>query len=90
MGVTSELDLLIGESKSKTEVARNKIDKGLIEYSQAGANAEDGDAKKSKKKERQERYLTVQGLLGHPYFMSINEADIAVIIDEFERFTQSY
>lgn len=43
-----------------------------------------------KKKEKQERYLTVQGLLNHPYFISINEADIAVIIDEFERFTQSY
>lgn len=33
MGVTNELDLLIGESKSKTEVARNKMEKGLIEYS---------------------------------------------------------
>jgi hypothetical protein len=28
----------------------------------------------------------VQGLLNHPYFMQINEADIAVIIDEFEKF----
>jgi hypothetical protein len=48
------------------------------------------EAEEKKKKERQERYLTVSGLLGHPYFMSINEADIAIIIDEFERFTQSY
>lgn len=31
----------------------------------------------------------MQGLLNHPYFIAINEADIAVIIDEFERFTQA-
>ena len=43
-----------------------------------------------KKKEKVDRYLTIQGLLNHPYFMSINDAEIAVIIDDFERFSQNY
>lgn len=37
------------------------------------------------KRQKQERYLTVQALLNHPYFIAINEADVAVIIDEFEK-----
>jgi len=41
------------------------------------------------KKQKQEKYLTVQGLLNHPYFMSINEADVAIIIDEFEKLMQA-
>jgi len=58
MGVQNELDLLIGESKDKTALAKGKMDRGLIEYSQqAAANVDEGV--KSKKKERQERYLTV-------------------------------
>jgi hypothetical protein len=40
------------------------------------------------RKERQERYLTIQGLLNHPYFIAINEADISIIIDEFEKLMQ--
>ena len=96
MGVTNELDLLMGEGQNMQDLARSKVERGLIEYtsSQKGAAAKIdkkvSEAEEKKKKERQERYLTVSGLLGHPYFMSINEADIAIIIDEFERFTQSY
>ena len=90
MGVTSEIDLLIGETQEKYGTAKGKFDKGLIEYShQIQSNLKASEEGQTKKKERQERYLTVQGLLNHPYFMAINEADIAVIIDEFERFTQS-
>ena len=101
MGVSSILDLLMGESKEAQEIAKNKLEGGLIEYSHQNNNANTAtdkassalkklDKESSKKKEKVDRYLTVQGLLNHPYFMSINEADIAVIIDEFERFTQSY
>lgn len=110
MGVTQEIDLLMGEPADKQASAKDKFDRGLIEFSSqlGGGNtaspqkhksilekldrdldAQSGNAQ-GKKKEKQERYLTVQGLLNHPYFIQINEADIAVIIDEFEKFTQSY
>lgn len=77
MGVRNELDLLMGETVDKQTLAQTKKDKGLIEYTQGVV----GEVKKQK----QERYLTVQGLLNHPYFIAINEADVAVIIDEFEK-----
>lgn len=75
--------------------ARSKMERGMIEYTSSNTVLQKIDKKVKEseekgKKEKQERYLTIQGLLGHPYFMSINEADIAVIIDEFERFTQNY
>jgi hypothetical protein len=41
------------------------------------------------KKAKEARYLTVQGLLDHPYFICINEADISIVIDEFEKLQQS-
>ena len=78
------------------DLARSKMERGLIEYTSSNTAALQKIDKKVKdseekgKKEKQERYLTIQGLLGHPYFMAINEADIAVIIDEFERFSQNY
>ena len=96
MGVTHELDLLMGEGQDMQDLARSKMERGLIEYTSGNTAALQKIDKKVKdseekgKKEKQERYLTIQGLLGHPYFMSINEADIAVIIDEFERFSQNY
>ena len=79
MGVAHELDLLLGEPRAKQELAQSKTDRGQIEYAQSLGEV---------KKQKQERFLTVQGLLSHPYFVSINEADIAVIIDEFERLVQ--
>ena len=60
-------------------MARTKKEKGMIEYTQDVGEV---------KKEKQEKYLTVQGLLNHPYFIQINEADIAVVIDEFEKLLQ--
>ena len=53
-------------------MAKTKKERGLIDYTM-----ELGEVKK----EKQERYLTIQGLLNHPYFMNINEANIAVVID---------
>lgn len=90
MGVKNELDLLISEPIDKQASAKGKFERGLIEFSHQNASAGAIASESGKKKEKQERYLTVQGLLNHPYFMQINEADIAVIIDEFEKFTQSY
>lgn len=55
----------------------NQYDKGLIGFTQ--------DLSGSIKKAKETRYLTVQGLLNHPYFISINEADISIVIDEFEK-----
>ena len=40
------------------------------------------------KKEKEIRYLTVDSLLIHPYFIGINEADISIVIDEFEKLLQ--
>lgn len=76
MGVQNELDLLMGETLEKQDMAKTKKDKGLIDYTQDLGEV---------KKEKQEKYLTIQGLLYHPYFIQINEADIAVVIDEFEK-----
>ncbi len=76
MGVTNELDLLLSEPKDRQDMAKTKKNKGLIDYTQSLGEV---------KKQKQEKYLTIQGLLSHPYFISINEADIAIIIEEFER-----
>lgn len=43
MGVKNELDLLLGETKENFEKAKNKTDKGLIQYSQ-----DQGEVKKDK------------------------------------------
>ena len=37
------------------------------------------------KKEKEQKFLTVKGLLDHPFFIKINEADISIVIDEFEK-----
>jgi len=42
-----------------------------------------GDAIRTKSK-KSTSYLTVQSLLDHPYFLSINTADISSVIDEYE------
>lgn len=76
MGVHNELDLLMGETLDRQSLAKTKKDKGMIEYTQSLGEV---------KKQKQEKYLTIQSLLNHPYFIAINEADIAIIIDEFEK-----
>ena len=50
-------------------------DNQLINYSE--------DQKVTKQK-RKEKYLTVQALLDHPYFLTINTADISSVIDQYE------
>lgn len=52
--------------------AKRMFDSQLISYSE--------DQKVTKQK-RKEKYLTVQALLDHPYFISINTADISSVID---------
>ena len=75
MGVAKEVDLII-DNMQRAE-ANLKYKKELIGYTN-----KEGPAVK---KEKETKYLTVQGLLDHPYFISINEADISIVIDEFER-----
>ena len=78
MGVANEVDLLLSEIKneSKIEVAQKKYSKELMKFSQDTGTI---------KKEKETKFLTIQGLLDHPYFIQINEADISVVIDEFEK-----
>ena len=78
MGVTNEVDLLLGEinNESKMEAAQQKYGKELMKFSQDTGTI---------KKEKETKFLTIQGLLDHPYFIQINEADISVVIDEFEK-----
>ena len=90
MGVTNVLDLLAGDAKDRQDFAQSKLQGGFIDYSHqlAGsgdhkAAAEGGDGKKKKV----DRYLTIQGLLNHPYFTNINTVDVSVIIDDFESFS---
>ena len=44
--------------------------------------------KEGGKKEKEQKFLTIKGLLDHPYFISVNEADISIVIDEFEKLQQ--
>ena len=79
MGVTNEIDLLLGEQQTAQEEAAQKYNRDLIRFSQDVGTV---------KKEKEQRFLTIQGLLDHPYFMQINEADISIVIDEFEKLQQ--
>ena len=54
---------------------------GQLEFTKEG---------RSVRKEKQEKYLTIEGLLGHPYFTEIANLDIPAIIDEYEKLTQGY
>lgn len=39
------------------------------------------------KKEKQEKYLTINALINHPYFGNTSkEVDVTMIIEEFEKF----
>ena len=77
MGVTNEIDLILGEQQKAQ--AADKFDKELVKFSQ-----EIGVVKK----EKEQKFLTVKGLLDHPFFIKINEADISIVIDEFEKLQQ--
>ena len=56
-------------------MAKSKFDRSLLNYSQAVGVT---------KKEKDEKYLTIQSLLDHPYFLRINTADISSLIDQYE------
>lgn len=78
-GVTNEVDLVLqriaglkDRSQGEFQVAKGQYGRQMINYSE--------DLKAMKQKKR-ERYLTVQSLLDHPYFLSINNADISTVID---------
>jgi hypothetical protein len=75
MGITNVVDLVLGEM-NKGE-AQLKLDKNLLKFSQD---------KEEVKKAKETKFLTIKGLLEHPYFIEINEADISIVIDEFESF----
>ena len=60
-------------------MAALKYDKELIKFSQDIGVV---------KKEKEQKFLTIYGLLDHPYFIGINEADISTVIDEFEKLQQ--
>lgn len=78
MGVRSAVDLFLGEQNSKDhEHEVHKLDADLIRFTH------DSEDKINKAKEP--KYLTIKGLLDHPYFIEINEADISKVIDEFEK-----
>ena len=77
MGVRNEIDLILGEQEK--EEAKQKYDRDLIKFSQDIGVV---------KKEKEQKFLTIQGLLDHPYFIQINEADISIVIDHFESLQQ--
>ena len=58
MGVISEVDLLLGELEK--DMAKQKYDKELMKFSQDVGVV---------KKEKEMKFLTIQGLLDHPYFI---------------------
>ena len=78
MGVKSAVDLFLGEQTGKDhEHEVHKFDADLIRFTH------DSEDKINKAKEP--KYLTIKGLLDHPYFIEINEADISKVIEEFEK-----
>ena len=77
MGIRNEIDLILGEQEK--EEAKKKFDKDLVKFSQDIGVV---------KKEKEQKFLTIQGLLDHPFFIQINEADISIVIDEFEKLQQ--
>ena len=85
MGVRNEIDLILGEQEMvrgqlrEKQEAQSKYDKDLMRFSQDIGVV---------KKEKEQKFLTIQGLLDHPYFIAINEADISIVIDEFEKLQQ--
>lgn len=79
MGVTSVIDLILDQAnKLNEQQSRHKLDDELIKFSQ--------DADDKVKKAKEQKYLTIKGLLDHPYFIEITETDISKVIDEFEKF----
>ena len=81
-GVAHEVDLVLQKiagqkqyGQADFQKAQGQYNRGLISYS--------GDIGQTKKK-KQEKYLTVQSLLDHPYFIGINTADISSVIDQYE------
>jgi hypothetical protein len=78
MGVTHEIDLILGELEKGQ--AQQKFDRDLVKFSQDIEVV---------KKAKEQKFLTIQGLLDHPYFIAINEADISLVIDEFEKLMQN-
>lgn len=79
MGVANPIDLVLSHLQGQAEEeVQHKFQKDLIKFSQ------DQEDKITKAKEP--KYLTIKGLLDHPYFIQISEADISLVIDEFEAF----
>jgi peroxiredoxin len=79
MGVTSVIDLILDQANKLNESeARHKLDNELVGFSQ--------DAEDKVKKAKEQKYLTIKGLLDHPYFIEITETDISKVIEEFEKF----
>ena len=81
-GVAHEVELVLQKIAGQKQYnqdeyakAKGQYDRSLINYS--------GDIGKTKKS-KQEKYLTVQSLLDHPYFIGINTADISSVIDQYE------
>lgn len=78
-GVAKEVDLVLQRIAGQKpygmddfEKAENKFDRDLLRYSQEV---------REMKQAKAQRYLTVQSLLDHPYFLAINTADISSVID---------
>ena len=75
--IKNEVDLILNDIE-KAE-AQKKFDRDLIKFSQDIGVV---------KKEKEQKYLTIDGLLNHPYFVSIKMENISIVIDEFEKLLQ--
>lgn len=76
MGINNSVDLFMTSEKVK-EHELHKVDVDLVRFTH------DSEDKINKAKEP--KFLTIKGLLDHPYFIEINEADIFKVIEEFEK-----
>ena len=87
MGILNEVDLVLQHMHPNQELENKNKQKAIskFETGKVGFTEEDD---KVIKKEKEIRYLTVDSLLIHPYFIGINEADISIVIDEFEKLLQ--
>lgn len=85
-GVATEVDLVLKRiaglkpyGDDDFRKAEGKFERDLFKYSQEVRET---------KQARTQRFLTVQSLLDHPYFLEINTADISSVIDQYEELLQ--
>jgi hypothetical protein len=82
-GVKNEVDLVLQRIAGQKQYGEKDFNKAKGMYNRQTLNYS-ADEKGQHNNKKAEKYLTVQSLLDHPYFLNINNADISSVIDQYE------